>query len=57
MRDEHARSVAPTRTLTAEAMSLENEVSKLVNAAYGLTSSEVALIWKTAPPRMPRILS
>jgi hypothetical protein len=25
----------------------------LVNAAYGLTPEEIALMWKTAPPRMP----
>jgi hypothetical protein len=25
----------------------------MVNAAYGLTPEEVALMWKAAPPRMP----
>jgi hypothetical protein len=25
----------------------------LVNAAYGLTPAEVALLWQNAPPRMP----
>ena len=34
-------------------MTLENEVSNLVNEAYGLTPEEVALMWETAPPRMP----
>ena len=34
--------------------SLSNEsLSDLVNAAYGLTPDEVALMWRTAPPRMP----
>lgn len=25
----------------------------MVNAAYGLTPANVALMWQTAPPRMP----
>jgi hypothetical protein len=41
------------RALTAEAFTLENEISDLVNAAYSLTPDEVALMWQTAPPRMP----
>jgi hypothetical protein len=36
-----------------EAEALEHRLSELVNAAYGLTSEEVALVWETAPPRMP----
>jgi len=32
---------------------LERRVADLVNAAYGLTAEEVALMWRTAPPRMP----
>ncbi len=36
-----------------EAMALENQLSDLVNAAYGLTPEEVKLMWDTAPPRMP----
>ena len=27
--------------------------SDLVNQAYALTRSEIALMWQTAPPRMP----
>jgi SAM-dependent methyltransferase len=53
LREEHARSVEPVRRLGAEALSLERQISDLVNAAYGLTPEEVALVWKTAPPRMP----
>jgi hypothetical protein len=53
LREEHARSVAPLHTLAAEARQLEMQVSDLVNAAYGLTPDEVALMWRTAPPRMP----
>jgi len=43
----------PDHALAAEALTLEHEVSDLVNAAYGLTPEEVALMWQTAPPRMP----
>ena len=28
-------------------------MSDLVNQAYGLTPEDVALMWATAPPRMP----
>ena len=41
------------RTLAAEALKLECELSDLVNQAYGLTPEEITLMWKTAPPRMP----
>jgi hypothetical protein len=53
LKDEHARSILPLQALTAEVRLLEREVSDLVNAAYGLTPDEIALMWKTAPPRMP----
>lgn len=53
LRDEHAGSVVPLRALAREADGLERRVSDLVNAAYGLTPAEVALMWQTAPPRMP----
>ena len=53
LRDEYARSLEPARKLAAEAMKLEHEISDLVNAAYGLTPDEIALMWETAPPRMP----
>jgi hypothetical protein len=53
LRDEHARSVAPLQALAAEAQEIERRVAELVNAAYGLTPDEVALMWRTAPPRMP----
>ena len=39
--------------LLARLLKLEQEVSNLVNAAYGPTADEVALLWQTAPPRMP----
>jgi hypothetical protein len=53
LREEYTRSIDPARALAAEALNLENEVSNLVNEAYGLTPEEVALMWQTAPPRMP----
>lgn len=53
LREEHGRSVVPLQALAAEARGLEWRVAELVNAAYGLTAEEVALMWKTAPPRMP----
>jgi hypothetical protein len=37
----------------AEAAALERRLADLVNEAYGLTAEEVALLWQTAPPRMP----
>ena len=39
--------------LAAETLKLERTPSDLVNQAYGLTGPEIALMWKTAPPRMP----
>jgi len=43
----------PDSALGAEARQLERRVAELVNDAYGLTAEEVALMWRTAPPRMP----
>jgi hypothetical protein len=53
LRDEHARTIEPAQKLAAEALVLEQKLSDLVNAAYGLTPDEVALMWESAPPRMP----
>ncbi|MGL6096950.1 MAG: Eco57I restriction-modification methylase domain-containing protein, partial [Fimbriiglobus sp.] len=53
LKDEHARSVLPLRATARESLGLERRVSDLVNAAYGLTPADVALMWQTAPPRMP----
>jgi hypothetical protein len=49
----HAETVAPVATRLNEAALLERELSGVVNAAYGITPEEEALIWRTAPPRMP----
>ena len=53
LREEYTRSIEPARALAVEALRLENEISCLVNEAYGLTPEEIALMWETAPPRMP----
>ena len=41
------------RNLNSAAERLERRLSDLGNVAYGLTPEEVALLWETAPPRMP----
>jgi hypothetical protein len=53
LKAEHAASVVPLQTLAGEAHTLEARVSDLVDAAYCLTPDEIALMWQTAPPRMP----
>jgi hypothetical protein len=53
LKREHAETITPVRQAAAEVLRLEQRVSDLVNQAYGLTPKEVALMWATAPPRMP----
>jgi hypothetical protein len=53
LRDEYIRTIEPARALAAETLNLERALSDLVNQAYGLTPTEIDLMWKTAPPRMP----
>ena len=53
LRDEYTRTIAPARALAAETLALERTLSDLVNQAYALTPTEIELMWKTAPPRMP----
>jgi hypothetical protein len=43
----------PARALAAETSNLERTPSDLINQAYGLTPAEIALMWQSAPPRMP----
>ena len=50
---EYGRTIEHARALAAEAVSLERQLSDLVNQAYALTPAEIDIIWKTAPPRMP----
>jgi len=44
----------PIREARTEAARQERHLSDLVNQAYGLTDEEIAMLWSTAPPRMPR---
>jgi hypothetical protein len=50
---EHAAIIAPIAARLAEAGRHERALSDLVLDAYGLTAEERALMWRTAPPRMP----
>jgi hypothetical protein len=53
LKAEYVETLVPARDAAAEILSLERRLSDLVNTAYGLTPEEVALMWRTAPPRMP----
>jgi hypothetical protein len=53
LRDDYTRTIESARALAAETQTLERTLSDLVNQAHALTRSEVALMWQTAPPRMP----
>ncbi len=53
MQNGYSEQIVPIQRRRAEAMALERELSDFVNAAYGLTPEETALLWTTAPPRMP----
>jgi hypothetical protein len=48
-----ALTLEPARALAAETLTLERTLSDLVNQSYALTPAEIALMWQTAPPRMP----
>jgi hypothetical protein len=53
LKQGYADTLVPARALSVEAANLERVVSTLVNRAYGVTPEEEALMWRTAPPRMP----
>jgi hypothetical protein len=53
LRNEYTRTIEPARAFAAETLTLERTLSDLVNQAYCLTPAEIALMWQTAPPRMP----
>jgi type I restriction-modification system DNA methylase subunit len=55
LKDGFNESAIPFQTRRAEAAIHERHIADLVNTAYGLTQEEVALLWETAPPRMPTI--
>ena len=53
LRDKYTRTIAPARALATETLTLERTLSYLATQAYGLTPAEIALLWQTAPSRMP----
>jgi hypothetical protein len=53
LKQEHTDTLVPAQEVTAQVLAIERKLSDLVNAAYGLTPEDVALMWRTAPPRMP----
>lgn len=53
LKDGYVEQAGPLRARQTEAQSIERRLSDLVNAACGLTPEDVALLWQTAPPRMP----
>jgi hypothetical protein len=53
LRDAFAETAEPARQARVELLSHERSLAAMVERAYGLTDEEVALMWRTAPPRMP----
>ena len=53
LRDAFAETAEPARAARIELLGHERKLAVLVERAYGLTPEEVALMWRTAPPRMP----
>lgn len=53
LRAAFADTAEPARAARAAALGDERTLSDVVNRAYGLTREDVALMWRTAPPRMP----
>jgi hypothetical protein len=53
LKQEHAQMVEPAQHAAAQALTFERRLPDMVNSAYGLRPEEVALMWATAPPRMP----
>jgi len=51
----HTRTLEPTGALAAQTLKLERTLSDLVNQAYALTPSGIALMWKNAPLRARNI--
>jgi len=53
LRDAFADIAEPARAARAAALANERTLSDIVNRAYRLTPEDIALMWRTAPPRMP----
>ena len=50
----HRHYAEPARERAIRVRALEREISDLVNRAYRLSEDEIDLMWRTAPPRMPK---
>ena len=53
LRDAFAETAEPARVARIHLQAHERSLAAMVERAYGLTDEEVALMWRTAPPRMP----
>ena len=53
IRDAFAEATGRLAVIEGSVLAHERAVSEAVLDAYGLTPDERALVWKTAPPRMP----
>ncbi len=53
LRDAFAETAEPARTARGELLAHERALAAMVERAYGLTDEDIALMWRTAPPRMP----
>ena len=53
LRDAFAETAEPARSARIQLQAHERSLAAMVERAYGLTDEEVALMWRTAPPRMP----
>lgn len=53
LRAAFADTAESARAARATSQSDERTLSDIVNRAYGLTPADIALMWRTAPPRMP----
>ena len=53
LRQTYTDYAPPLHERAREAKEKERRLADLINQAYGLTTEEVELLWKTAPPRMP----
>lgn len=53
VREAFADTAEPARVARLATLADERTLSDIVNRAFGLTPEDVALMWRTAPPRMP----
>jgi hypothetical protein len=53
LKTEHKQIIQPAREARGRILATEQRLSDIVNRAYGLSDEDVALMWRTAPPRMP----